>query len=373
MANKRVFYAIHKAGVAPIGSTVHQTIHGLQSIGITTTFNLEQVFELGQLAVYENIEGIPDVEVTTEKVLDGYTPVYLLTTQKDESGVAAPAATLVGRSNSQCIVAMAIYPDHQSSSSGVPVSEVHMSGLFISSFGYEVGVDGNATESTTLIGNNKVWVGTAGEVAGTFNDGTHADGTSSITDNTDRPYSIGESGGVQRREDILFGAQAAAAALISWLPGDIPGLIQGTGVGYTDRYYNVLTSGEHGAHIQRCSVNVDLGREDMFELGQRAAYHKYVNFPVEVTSEYSILSVSGDMVSALENGITNNINLINRAAKIFMREGLQIDLGTRNKLASVGMTGGDTSGGNQEITYTYTNFNDCTVQHPKDPIVALQP
>lgn len=366
-ANKRVFYAIHKAGIAPIGSKTYQTIHGLQSVGITTTFNLEQVFELGQLAVYENIEGIPDVEVTTEKVLDGYCPVYLLATQADDSGVAPPTATLVGRSNSQCSLGMGIYPDEQSSSSGVPVSEVHMSGLFISSFSYEISVDGNAMESTTLIGNNKVWVGTAGETAGTFNDGGTA-----MSLNADQPYSISTSGGVNRREDILFGAQAANG--VSYLPGDIPGLIAGTGVGYTDKYYNVKTAGEHGAHLQRASVNVDLGREDMFELGQRAAYHKFVNFPVEVTSEFSIISVSGDMVSCLENGLTgNNMNLTDRSAKLFMREGLQIDLGSRNKLSSVGMTGGDTSGGNQEISYTYTNFNDCTVQHPQDVVVALRP
>jgi hypothetical protein len=363
-ANKRVFYAIHKAGVAPIGSTTYQTIHGLQSIGITTTFNLEQVFELGQLAVYENIEGIPDVEVTTEKLLDGYCPVYLLTTQSDESGVAPPTATLVGRSNSQCIIGMGIYPDEQSSSSGVPVSEVHMSGLFISSFGYEVSVDGNAMESATLVGNNKIWVGTNGETNGTFDDGTHWDGTSSITDNTDQPYSISTSGGVNRREDILFGS----GVLNSWLPGDIPGLSLSGG-----KYWNTLSGGEYGAHFQRVGVSVDLGREDMFELGQRAAYHKYVNFPVEVTSEYGIISVSGDMVSALENGLSNGLNLTDRSAKIFMREGLQIDLGERNKLSSVGMSGGDTGGGNQEISYTYTNFNDCTVQHPQDVVVALRP
>lgn len=366
-ANKRVFYAIEKAGVAPIGSSAYETIHGLQSIGITTTFNLEQVFELGQLAIYENIEGIPDIEVNTEKVLDGWAPVYLLATQADDTGTNPTTSTLVGRSNSQCVVAMGIFPDTQLSASGTPVTEVHMSGLFMSSFSYEITVDGNATETCSLIGNNKLWVGTNGETVGSFNDGTHPDGTSSITNNTDQPYSISTSGGVQRREDILFGS---GGALNSWLPGDIPGL---TFDGGSEKYYNLLVDGQYGAHIQRTSVSVDLGREDMFELGQRSSFHKFINFPVEVTSEFTILSVSGDMVSALENGLSNNLNLTDQKAKIFMREGLQIDLGTKNKLASVGMTGGDATGGNQEISYTYTNFNDCTVQHPQDPVAALRP
>ena len=38
--------------------------HGVQSAAVTTTFNLEQAFELGQLSIYENIEGVPDIEVT---------------------------------------------------------------------------------------------------------------------------------------------------------------------------------------------------------------------------------------------------------------------------------------------------------------------
>ena len=46
--------------------------HGVQSVAVTTTFNLEQAFELGQLSIYENIEGVPDIEVTLSKVLDGY-------------------------------------------------------------------------------------------------------------------------------------------------------------------------------------------------------------------------------------------------------------------------------------------------------------
>ena len=39
-------------------------------------FNLEQAFELGQIQIYENIEGLHEVEVTMEKVLDGYPLLY---------------------------------------------------------------------------------------------------------------------------------------------------------------------------------------------------------------------------------------------------------------------------------------------------------
>ena len=58
MANNRVFYAAKKAGIAPLGSNSYTTLRGLQSIGLTTSFNLEQVFKIGQLAIYENVGGL---------------------------------------------------------------------------------------------------------------------------------------------------------------------------------------------------------------------------------------------------------------------------------------------------------------------------
>ena len=116
MANKRVFYAAKKAGIGPVGAAGgggenFRQLHGIQSVGITTTFNLEQTFELGQLAIYENIEGIPDVSIDIEKVLDGYCPVYLLATGLSDGASAATAATLVGRSTAACDFVLATYKD----------------------------------------------------------------------------------------------------------------------------------------------------------------------------------------------------------------------------------------------------------------------
>ena len=67
MANNRIFYACQLVGISKMGDVDNITeAHGVQSIGITTNFNLEQAFELGQIQIYENIEGLPDVEVTME-------------------------------------------------------------------------------------------------------------------------------------------------------------------------------------------------------------------------------------------------------------------------------------------------------------------
>src|SRR5688572_27226139 len=96
----RVFYAVQQAGIATIGTTAYTPIRGLQSIGMTTTFDLERVFQIGMISLYENIENIPDIEVTLEKVLDGNPLIYHLAT------AGSPAATLTGRSAVKCMVAV---------------------------------------------------------------------------------------------------------------------------------------------------------------------------------------------------------------------------------------------------------------------------
>lgn len=90
MANRRVYYAIHSVAfkdnskppthfvvpivagqdIAPSGRW--EVGRGVQSVGMTTTFNFEDVFQLGQLETYEFIESEPEIEVTIEKVLDKY-------------------------------------------------------------------------------------------------------------------------------------------------------------------------------------------------------------------------------------------------------------------------------------------------------------
>jgi hypothetical protein len=47
MANQRVYYAIQQCGIGTQGQVNFgsaETIYGLQTVGITTRFNLEQVF-----------------------------------------------------------------------------------------------------------------------------------------------------------------------------------------------------------------------------------------------------------------------------------------------------------------------------------------
>jgi hypothetical protein len=342
--NNRIFYAIQAIGFAEHNITDGAgepsgfiTAHGVQSVDINTTFNLEQVFELGQLEIYENIEGIPDIEITTQRVLDGYPLLYHLATQ------GATANTLVGRSNERTFVALNIYPDTQDNSSGVPITSVGMSGVFVSALTYTLNVDGNSTEDVTLVGNNKLWVASGFQYFMPDFDGTDAP--------------IG-SGGVQRREDVIMGSGARGD--VSYWPTEIPG-IHASG-------WNLEQDEEDAfsAHIQTVTVSVDLGREDLLELGRRGPYHRFANFPVEVTCSIEVTSSEGDLVDALADP-PGGTNLVDQTIDIVMREGTRLNLGDRNKLSSVSYGGGSADGGNVATVFEFSNFNSLVVSHPEDP------
>jgi len=44
-------------------------------------------------------------------------------------------------------------------------------------------------------------------------------------------------------------------------------------------------------------------------------------------------------------------------------EGLRINLGTKSRLQSIDLTGGEAGGDNMSATYNYSTFNDLTITH----------
>jgi hypothetical protein len=344
--NNRIFWAIKAVGIAPDGSTNFTPVKGLQTIGINTTFNLSQVFQIGQSSIYEQVEDTPDVEVTLEKVLDGYPLIYHLATR------TAKSKNLIGRANEKCSVAMSIFQDDLSSASGTPNTQVFMSGLYVSNISYSIPLEDNSTESVTLVGDHKVW--TTGNF--TF--------TGSLFNNLDSPLSLASgTGGVQRREDFVWGS--ATNGTNTLLPGGLNG-VPGIAADGT----NSLRSNGRGymAHINSVSVSADFGREALNELGTRAPFFRFANFPVEISTDIEVLTSDGDQISVTPQGVAGGgNNLDDERINIVMREGLRIDLGSKNKLQSVNYGGADAGGGNATVTYTYVTYNDMLVTHPQDP------
>jgi hypothetical protein len=121
--------------------------------------------------------------------------------------------------------------------------------------------------------------------------------------------------------------------------------------------------------IQGVTISADLGREAINELGRMAPYFRYVNFPLEVTSEFSVTASDGDQVNARDfNDVAgcdrSYKNLVDKTIRLQVCGGtgsligtLTMDLGGKNKLTSVNYSGGDTGGGNATITYSFRTYN----------------
>lgn len=370
MANKRVFYACQAVAIAspsdPDDATVTpistEIMHGIQSVGVTTNFNLEQVFELGQIQIYENIENVPDVEVTLEKVYDGHKSILNAATQEafQAAQLAGNNPTIVARSKERCQIVLAVYDETKDSVSDVDkVYEMIMDGMYISNISVNIPVDGNITESVSFVGNSKVFTAGAGGVGLQNVDGAmteDADGAGN-----DEPLNLNNNvGGVQRRENVNM--------FLSEFPTSIRGT-NGTGPGNgVVNQIPLANLGTPTVHVQNISISTDFSREDVLELGRKAPYYRSPNFPIEVTCDIEAITADGDGVQAFEEGDPANAgtrdagnNTPEETIKFVLEDGTTFDLKSKNRLSSVTYGGGDAAGGNVSVTYSYTNFNDLVI------------
>jgi len=360
-------------------------MHGLQSIGVSTNFNLEQIFELGQLSLYENYEEIPEIEVSFEKILDGYTLAYHAGTP------TAANATLTGRAAPRSDIRMVIGYDTsdeiQEGGTNSGVAELYCSGTYISSVSYSLSTDGNFTESTTFVGNDKQWLTDTDSggllVTGT---GTIASAFSSSVFGNDAP--VGEANSVLRRQNVVTGSTGKSfgsgsvnfrTVVPAFIEGGTPGATGVEGGAYTGLYTNVTyIDSATGPYLQSASVSVDLGRENISQLGKKAPYYRYVSFPVDVTCDIEVIAVGGDNIDAYEEGYPSagtgkntgvpvGKNLANHSIQFVHDDSTVIQLGNKNKLTSVSYGGGDAGGGNATVSYSFTNSNDFVVLHSGDP------
>ena len=345
--NQRIFYACQAVAICPRGTAnplEQHVAHGVQSVGMTSTFTLDQVFELGQIEIYENIEEVADVEVTIEKVIDGDKLIYDLATNGQCKVGVVPA------SKARSDVYVAIFDDGQNQATGVPKNVCMNSGMFVSSVAYNYSVDSSATESVTLVGNDRFWNDYAGVVAAPNTswtggaNGADLLGEAGFASGLDVPQS-----GVVRRVNCDI-TNSAIPALVRAQGGDDTA----SEAGRSDN-----------AHIQSISVSTDFAQENIQELGRFGPYTRYATFPIEVTCDFEVIATSGDLI----NVSGTHPNLANEDIVIKDTAGTILNLGDssngKNKLTSVSYTGGDTGGGNATVTFSYSNFNVLTVDGGK--------
>ena len=348
--NKRLYYASYGAGIAKNSastSTGWIPVSGLQSVGINTTFNLDQVFQLGQLDIFDLPENQPQIECTMEQLLCGATLLPILATQ------GATTGSLVGRfSNETCNIAVGFYSDTTeivgtgTGFAAAPSGTCIMSGMYVSSISINIPVEGNMTTSTTFVGNNKIWVygsgaGGAGPATGYY------------------PTSFGaniDQTGVRRRYNFNPTGSILPRSVAGVRPIAANGTLPASGQSAT---------GEDGGYlprIQSIQISTDFGRPEIFQLGKRAPYCRYIDFPVEITTAIEIIDRGGDKVAALDT----QANVSNEPIIIALDDNTLFDLGLKNKLTSISNTGGDTGKGNRTTTYNYVNYNSLYVRDPKD-------
>jgi hypothetical protein len=245
---------------------------------------------------------------------------------------------------------VAIYDDGVSHATGVPRNVCYNSGMYVSSVAYSYSVDGSATESVTLVGNDRFWHNIGLRGAGT---GTHLDGVINVA-----PTGIWTSG---------ITTWGPTYAFNSGLDAPKSGVVRKVDVDLANSTLPYIVKSQRGddsafpyggAHVQSINVSTDFGQENIQELGRFGPYHRYATFPIEVTCEFEVIATSGDLVNVSGNAP----NLSNEQIIVKDGAGTVLDLGTKNKLSSVSYSGGDTGGGNATITYSYSNFNVLTVQ-----------
>lgn len=288
MAN-RVYFA--SQGLSLDGATVQ----GAQSVGISVNYSTEQAFQLGRLAIYDNIITDGEVTVTATKNIDGSALMY-------DGSMALAASGL-----HTLIISSSTSEEAPTSDTGSAIS-TKVTGAYLSSVSYTFPVDGWATEECSWIGDNK----------------------SVGTDQVAAPTASAEN---------------AYRHHISW-------------------------GGVHGSdNVTNISIRADLGREAMFKLGTFRPYHRFANFPVEVTVEFTVANTATEGtevaltgIDCTDEGVTKtditvsvcdaNNNSGTAAYTWTMEDCL---------LSAISQDGGDTGGGSASTTYTYTTYNSLTV------------
>jgi hypothetical protein len=348
--NNRIFYATQAIALKPqndTGSAVFSDWYyprGVQSAGLNTTFTLEQVFQLGQIELYENVEDVPEVEVTINKVVDGTPSLYTMCMCGDGGLTTALKKELPAIANNRVNFRLGIYSDENSSATGTPLNYVDCSGMYLSSVSYTLPVDGNITEDVTLVGNNKYWN------SGTIFTGDQNVPTSGFFDGSYTGDMTAPSIGRRYKFNLTNSTLPTNTAKRGHIP---------------------TPSGRSSPYLQNISVSMDLGREAINELGSMAPYYRYVTFPVEVTSEFEIIADQGDLMNAKDFdgeigcGVSYR-NLDDHPIKIAIcgsgdSDIYTIDLGSKNKLTSVNYAGGEAGGDNATLTYSYQSFNKFVV------------
>lgn len=356
-------------------------LRGIQSIGYDANMDPQAIFQIGQGAIYDTDEGLPTVDVTINKALDGYAPAFLALT-KD-----AVEPTLLARAPTKSNLFVSYFDCTKDSARGTANSTVVFKDLQVTSAGYTFSVDGAFTEDISCTGNNIIWYTQEGANSPIYNGVTLSSEFEALiatisfpgynADNDQNPNPK-----VQFKEDLIFTYDPTIAASPTGF--DENGALKDPDTTILPQeVYGIDVSGLNtaGVCIQSISVSADLSREDLFCLGSRAPSNRTLTLPVQVDTTIEVVSENGGNVSFYENGVyfndsgygeadvcsNNALNTTNRTIRVATCAGTRISTGTKNFITGMSTQGASTGGENLAVTYTFRTYNVFTVMHPEDP------
>jgi hypothetical protein len=398
--------------------------HGVQDVSMTSNFALTPVFEVGQINIYENTEGIPTVEVTLSKVLDGKPLLWHLAT------LDAVEPTLAARTTVYSTFQLGLWPDTEErcfwrgadtvdTTDGIdgsidrdnahggqvtPIGVITCPKCFPSSLGYTISTTESGMENLTLSGNEKVWARALQSIkklpgdkdAYVIKDDRRFNTAfADFRDNNDTPDERNAQGYnvmLKPTVDVATAEFDKNGAIkdpdCSVFPIEIPGVNE-YGVNDVEAWIHqeesIYRPDPNYARVQSVTINATLTRQDVNALGYRLPVHKSVQMPIQVTSEITAVSTTDDgiQVKAFTPACQNTAAL--RASTIRLAicngevdadgkdiegtgvNGVRIYAGNQNKLTSVSYGQGGTGGGNVQATYSYQSNNILTVVAKSDP------
>ena len=179
--SNRIFYAVQNVNMNGIED-------GIQSVSINASVDFEQVFALGNLDVYENIEGVPSVEFSVERAY----PQSGGNTMWASFGNTTQAASI-----DRPTLQMSVADDNQQPYNAVGFCK--STGCYVSSWSCNFPIDGFATESVTLVSNDLQWGQGTATIAAT------PTGNAQFTDKVIRRKDLTEQQG-ERLQSVSFSA-----------------------------------------------------------------------------------------------------------------------------------------------------------------------
>jgi hypothetical protein len=326
MASNRVYYAVQRATLTRCNSNGLTSISGadaetttypamassmIQSVGVSTSLDYEQIFELGRLQIFQNVEGIPSVEITVERALAINHKVGSI----DATYADGTMWHLAGNSTTAAAAQRFNLDMQTAADEGTLSAEgfVRCTGLYMSNYTLNFNLEGASTESATFVGNDIRWsTGDISPVAGLTS-------SAEIEAYTDSPDT---NSGVLDRRTFTGGTLSISK-------------------------------------LQSATFSVSMDREDLLQLGSKTPFFRAASFPVETTLEVEYLANKDS------NGITINENLLNSGCDVGagLSAGDHLKAGNRTfKFGSMNWTGssysgGDAGGGNATISFNYQGFN----------------